>query len=188
MAQRSSTGTLTDPDAERLVKLLRPWTRTPQKCWFALWEGYGWLAPMDRRGPRVHLPNRDYLLYGGPIEAAGSTALFGEWDQSPNLWWPADGSWCVASEIDLPWTYVGGTVDMVERLVIDNRIEALAIGPDEPIGQTEEWIVRWVDRAVEELWASDHAKVVTSVGTVDVSFDAACDFGESGRRTLDAKA
>ena len=27
----------------------------------------------------------------------------------PNLWWPADRAWRVASDIDLPSTYLGGT-------------------------------------------------------------------------------
>jgi hypothetical protein len=26
----------------------------------------------------------------------------------PNPWWPEDRAWCVATEIDLPYTYVGG--------------------------------------------------------------------------------
>ena len=38
-------GTLTAPDAKRLVELLRPWTSTPDECWFAVWDGYGWLSP-----------------------------------------------------------------------------------------------------------------------------------------------
>jgi hypothetical protein len=135
----------------------------------------------------VHLPSRDYLLYRGPIEAAGTTALFGEWDQSPNLWWPADESWCVASEIDLPWTYVGGTKDMVERLVMDNRIEAFAVRPDAPIGRTEEWIVQWVDRAVAELWVSGHATVVTPVGKVDVSLTQPGQLGAGSLRTVTSR-
>src|SRR5450631_1102908 len=41
-------GTLTGPDAERLVELLRPWTATPDECRFALWDGYGWQTGPDR--------------------------------------------------------------------------------------------------------------------------------------------
>jgi hypothetical protein len=180
-------GTLIEHDAERLVDLLRPGTTTPDECWFALWEGYGWLAPTNRGGARVHLPNRDYLLYKGPIEAAGTTALFGDWDQSPNLWWPADERWCVASEIDLPWTYVGGTADMVERLVMDNRIEALAIRPDEPIGRIEEWVERWVEVAVEELWTSGHATVATPRGTVRVSLTQPGQLGDGSLRMITSR-
>ena len=52
--------------------------------------------------------DRNYLLFEGPIDAAGE---LGGWvdpgrhtrsrAQLPNLWWPDDHAWCVASEIDL---------------------------------------------------------------------------------------
>ena len=161
-------GRLTEADAERLVALLQQWTSTPGECWFALWDGYGWQTQRDRREPRVHLPNRDYLLYAGPVGAVATTTSFDEGRQTPNLWWPADEAWCVASEIDLPWTYIGGSTGMVERLVGDRQIEALAIGPDEPIGRIEEWVMTWADRAIEELWASGESTIVTPAGTVEV--------------------
>lgn len=47
------------------------------------------------------------------------------WDQSPNLWWPEDRSWIVATEVDYAWTYVGGTSRLIERLLTDQRLEAL---------------------------------------------------------------
>ena len=58
--------------------------------------------------PWVQIPGRQLALYSGPIEAA---ITFCEWPtlQSPNLWWPHDRAWCVASEIDVRSTYVGGT-------------------------------------------------------------------------------
>jgi len=63
-------------------------------------------------GPRVHLPPRDYILFEGVLEAApelgyaiGDTVF----PQSPNLFWPQDHAWCVASEIDLFCTLVAGS-------------------------------------------------------------------------------
>ena len=57
-------------------------------------------------GSRVRLPHRNYFLYRGPVDAAlvGKPGI--PLAQSANLWWPEDRAWCVASEIDLPWTYV----------------------------------------------------------------------------------
>lgn len=159
-------GTLTKRDAERLIELLRPWTSTPDNCWFALWDGYGWQTGPDDAHPLVRLPHRDYLLFAGRIEAVATTTLFGEPGQTPNLWWPEDRTWCVASEIDLPWTYIGGSTGMVDRLVGDDQIEALAVSPEASLGETEEWVVRWVDRAVDELWATGESTVVTPIGTV----------------------
>ena len=114
----------------------------------------------------VHLPQRDYLLYAGPIDAASTTTLFGEWGQTPNLWWPEDRAWCVASEIDLLWTYVGGGRGMVDHLIEDDRIEALDVGPGDLFGDTGEWVVRWVTQAVDELWATGESTIVTPIGAV----------------------
>jgi hypothetical protein len=56
-------------------------------------------------GPRVQLPGRDDLLFAGPLAAAPEVGwahpLGGFFPQSPNLFWPQDHAWCVASEIDL---------------------------------------------------------------------------------------
>src|ERR1035437_1301203 len=52
-------GSLVEPDAERLVELLRQWTPPPDQCWFCIGDGYGWQPRTDRPEPRVHLPNRD---------------------------------------------------------------------------------------------------------------------------------
>ena len=45
--------------------------------------------------------------------------------QSANLWWPADRAWCVATEIDFAWTYVGGTRAVVDALLADPRLDAV---------------------------------------------------------------
>jgi hypothetical protein len=61
-------------------------------------------------GPRVEIPSRTYLLFRGALGEAGD---WGAADlaprnprtiNSPNLMWPADHAWFVATEIDMPWT------------------------------------------------------------------------------------
>jgi hypothetical protein len=108
-----------------LVEVLRGRTATSDRCWFCLWEGYGGL---DDGGvhERVRLPGRDYVLYGGPIDhALDSPCAPLPFDLSPNLWWPEDRAWLVATEIDFCWTYVGGTRELIETLVTDPRLEVL---------------------------------------------------------------
>ena len=113
-------GPLPAPERAVLVDLLRERTATPEQCWFCVWDGWGGVDHGGRA--RVHLPQRDYALYGGPIEMALASLehpRFGEdddeeWDdarnyRSPNLWWPEDRTWFVATEIDFAWTYVGGS-------------------------------------------------------------------------------
>jgi hypothetical protein len=177
-------GSLYLPDAQALAGLVREWTTTPGRCWFCVWDGYGWggtlLTPLGepnvrlpdpvpgpvRQGPRVHLPNRDYLLYRGPVEAVAAVAPISGIDQTANLWWPADRAWCVASEIDLPWTYVGGPAGLIERILTDERIEAIPAGPADPLNRVEEWVTTWVTQATTRLLADGEAVISTSRGTV----------------------
>ena len=39
--------------------------------------------------------------------------------QSANLWWPEDRAWCVTTDIDFAWTYVGGDRSLIEELIGD---------------------------------------------------------------------
>lgn len=150
-------GVLSDRQAAALVALLSAHTSTPDSCWFCLWDGYGYSGsanvfvaarppfarlrialsrvqlrlstprPPRPDGPRVRLPGRDYLLYLAPL-----TRALG-WEDGPNLWWPDDRAWCVASEIDFPYTYVGGPQALIDAIINDPAIEALAATPADGI-------------------------------------------------------
>jgi hypothetical protein len=65
------------------------------------------------------MPGRDYLLFTGSVDQGEG------WQDGPNLWWPDDRSWCVASEIDLPHTYVGGSTKLIEQILAHPLLEAL---------------------------------------------------------------
>jgi len=180
-------GTLSVDDVAVLIEVLARHTTTPERCWFCLWDGYGWdravyLSAVDdpeaaaatvpdpvpaaaRAAPRVQLPNRDYLLYAGLIAAA--TAFADSQGQTPNLWWPTDRAWCVASEVDLPYSYVGGTARLVDRLVAEPRIEAQPASPGDSHHQrVAGWLGQTIERAVTELMDSGNTTVETSRGTV----------------------
>jgi hypothetical protein len=186
-------GSIYAPDAEVLIAILRSWTATPEDCWFCVWDGFGWdtastfvalteagqpseVIEEQRRdpvpgpvrdGPRVRLPNRDYFLYQGPVAAAGTLArLEGTWEQYPNLWWPADRAWCVASEIDLQWTYVGGPRGLIDAVLADGRIEALPAAPDDPVSRVEDWVNAWTDQLADGLMARGTASLSTPRGSV----------------------
>ncbi|MGY1855148.1 hypothetical protein [Modestobacter sp. SYSU DS0290] len=77
---------------------------------------------------------RDHLLLRGPL---GSARFIGdqvtaEWfiPQSPNLWWPADRSWCVGTEIDFDSTLVAGSRALVDELLAHPVLEALEVHPE----------------------------------------------------------
>jgi hypothetical protein len=168
-------GSLFPPDAAVVIDHLRHHTATPDRCWFCLWDGYGWPGDMVpeavENGPRVRLPDRNYYLYRGAVDGA----LVGYPGEPPahtaNLWWPDDHAWCVASEIDLSWTYVGGSAGLVGALVSEPAIEALEVAPDLPCFRAEAWVERWVTDALEPLSSAGHALISTPVGTVEAWLD-----------------
>lgn len=86
---------------------------------------------------RVYLPGRDYLLFEGPLEGATDFGWYLTTDhfmpQSPNLFWPEDRAWCVASEIDLYCTLVGGSHAQVDSLISNPALEAWHVFPDDPV-------------------------------------------------------
>jgi hypothetical protein len=198
-SQGPRQGSLYPPDAEALASLARHWTSTPDRCWFCVWDGHDWAAvrltrpgqpaepvpdPLPaavRSGPRVRLPDREYLLYTGRAEDVVTSALGGE-EQTANLCWPADRAWCVASGVDLAWSYVGGPAGLIEQVLADNRIEALPASPDDPVGRVEDWVDAWAVAGTEQLMATGTATISTSRGTIQASLGRP---SRRGGRTLE---
>lgn len=119
-------GSLPKDETSRLVTILRPFTATPDLCWFAVWEGFGYGGEFDRyyqTMPRIQVPNRAYFLFRGSIETVHTFVWNGMSWQSPNIWWPYDRAWCVATEIDLDSTYVGGSEACIDQIVADPDLE-----------------------------------------------------------------
>ncbi|MFR9804957.1 hypothetical protein ACL02T_22130 [Pseudonocardia sp. RS010] len=131
-----------------------------QRCVFALWEGLGWVdgrgawftrAAADGTvieegeppsafplevldGPRLALPGRNYLLFTGPLaDATGLGAPQAIWPQSPNLFWPQDQSWCVATEIDFDSTLIGGSRRLIDAVLACPGLEAWPVSPGDSL-------------------------------------------------------
>lgn len=143
-------------------------------CYFCVWDGYGgletygWLeatlapkskiAVRDRHiftsdelsRPRLHLPGRDYVVLAGPLRNAlriGSFAAEAFWPQSPNLFWPVDRTWCVASEIDFDSTLVGGPVRLIDAILNTPELDAWPITADDSLAYDADEINQVVSRA-----------------------------------------
>ncbi len=122
-----------------VMEVLERETNTPDDCWFAVWEGWGFRAEdFVSNAPTFVLPHRSYFLLQGPIEAVLESvedpplevvARGLDWPhhRSPNLWWPEDRAWCVATEIDFQSTYIGGSGPCIKSLVADTRLEAYKV-------------------------------------------------------------
>jgi hypothetical protein len=140
-----------------LCDILARHTMSAGRCWFCVWDGYGpapegstvtftadvgdaWepdvlppeFPPEIAEGPRVELPERTYLLLEGPLDAAGELAM-SLFPQSPNLFWPDDRAWCVATETDLDSTYLGGTAALIAEILADERLEAVPVDVTDPV-------------------------------------------------------
>jgi hypothetical protein len=127
-----SEGSLPLEDARTLANILRVQTGRPDACSFAVWEGYSALEPHKRwpSAPRLHLPNRSYVLLYGQVEGIAQSFEPPPFRQSANLWWPEDRAWCVATEVDYCWTYVGGSRACIEAIMSSPTLEALPVRPD----------------------------------------------------------
>ncbi len=167
-------GTLGNETLTTLIGLLSQFTDTPENCFHALWNGYGWMYPRSvstfkrLRFPKLHrlfrpilirfdirsakkirnrvgaqvqtldcleshtlpvgvmqseqfkLPNREYLLMCGPLSEARKIGwVFSEsfHHQSPNLLWPSDRSWILATEIDFNVTLIAGSEKLIQTIL-----------------------------------------------------------------------
>ena len=121
---RVAEGSLAVATIDALVEHLARAT-TSERWYFAVWEGGGASVIPPTVTPTLELPHRRYHVFAGP--AAGARTSFASrpfGHQSANLWWPGDRTWCVATEVDLPWTYVGGPRALIRALVADPRLES----------------------------------------------------------------
>jgi hypothetical protein len=110
--------------------------------------GFGQNPASWRQAPTFHTPGREYWLFESTLDrvvefsVAFATSGLADEDrwlrhnvefgivQSPQLWWPGDQAWAVASEIDYDSTIVAGTERLIEELLHTSEIECLRINED----------------------------------------------------------
>ena len=149
-------GSLDEQEATTLVALLRAHTATPHNCWLAIWHGFSqltgsirarahmrglraWLQrhrvagsylfepPSDlAAAPTVSLPAREYFLYRGVIDVVPRFEHMPGHLQTPNMWWPEDRAWFVATEIDFDSTLVACTRACV-RALLGSDLEVMEV-------------------------------------------------------------
>lgn len=118
-------------------------TRTPNECWFGLWDGWTYASGQQvayrvgskttsvQRQSHLELPYREYVLFSGPLSAyqdIGYLLPSGQFEPcAPSLLWPEDHEWIVVADVDLDSTYVGGSKELVAALEASEAIEACAV-------------------------------------------------------------
>lgn len=97
------------------------------------------VARATTAGPFLRWPGRDFILFDtGLTELADPrwvhTAGLG-WTTdfpgvTPQLLWPADHTWVVASEIDFDSTIVAGSRDLIDAVLADDHFESFEVTED----------------------------------------------------------
>lgn len=93
-------------------------------------------------GPRFAWPARDLILFGlRSSELADPTWLqrtsigdHRELGHTPQMLWPEDHAWAMASEIDWDSTLLGGSRGLVDAVLADDRFEAFAVHEHDELG------------------------------------------------------
>jgi hypothetical protein len=122
---------------QRALAYLQPFTATPEDCYFCVWEGYsdGYIPPSVLDGPMVTIPHRRYFLLHGSLPDFGSwEETLGDlgYGQPPAFAWPADHSWCFASDVDPHWAGIGAEQVAIDALLNTPDLDVVPAQPTEP--------------------------------------------------------
>ncbi|WP_456785823.1 hypothetical protein [Cellulomonas sp. P5_C5] len=107
------------------------------------------LDPEVLHGPKLELPHRTYVLFrAGPddlVDLADGRARadvdpFRPDGRTPNLLWPVDEAWCLATEVDLDSTVVGGTRALVDDLLAAPGLEVVEVTQTDSLGWSDDLV------------------------------------------------
>lgn len=69
------------------------------------------------------------LLFHGPLDELTQFLEQGQYQITPEYWWPADRTWCLCSDWDLKFTFVGGSNELVSLLQNSHYLEVFEAAP-----------------------------------------------------------
>ena len=122
-----SVGRLDPAEIGLIAEVLAEFTKTPELCYFCIWEGSSIVSQSRyRKHHVVEAGGYEYLVFRGRLDVVPV-------HDSPNIWWPEDRAWCVASDIDAFDTLVGGSRECIARLIAHPGLEVLPIGIEDRI-------------------------------------------------------
>lgn len=138
-------GELDTPTLAALCEVLGTHTPDPERCFFGLSTIHAGVEASYPEAVLLRWPSRDFVIFCGPLSAADQLGCESKgagfavlrsgppgsptpapirwWHHAPNLIWPADHSWYVASEYDLDSTLVGGSRDLIDAILAAPDLE-----------------------------------------------------------------
>jgi hypothetical protein len=154
-------GGMDDGTLDAMCGIIGDHTHEFGQCYFGLCVIQGWLKsfPVGRE-LLLSLCARDYVVLQGPLMAVDQleydSSQFGSSERdvsvrrrvgefarapvarfpqrgAPNLIWPANRSWFVASEVDFDSTLVGGNSELIEAMIESPELEAWRVGPTDSL-------------------------------------------------------
>ena len=128
-----SQGGLPIDETLLLCEILRDFTATPDSCYFALWEGYGFSPDSYEPHPKMSIPDQDLFLFRGPLDAVLDFAEYDNRWRTPNIWWPQDKRWLVSTGVHAHSTYVGAELECMRRILESDGLEALEAIPTDRV-------------------------------------------------------
>ena len=124
----SDVGHLDPQVLAALAPLLGDATTTPDDALAAYWVGG---SGQDLIGRSATIDRYDYVLARTGTtelaEAGWGVDIGFRTDESPQLLWPEDHAWVLATEIDWDSTIVAGSPALIHAIVTDGRFEAFPV-------------------------------------------------------------
>jgi hypothetical protein len=108
-------GNLDYEELSEIVSILRPFTGD-QECFLRFAEI-----------PLIHTDKP--LLFAGPLDEVVEFGKENNYQFSPEYVWPSDRNWCVCSDFDCEFTFVGGPRELISAILASNEFEAFQITP-----------------------------------------------------------
>lgn len=110
-------GHLEDRTRDALADILATEDNSAE-CFFYFWT----LATTNWEGS---------LLYRGSLlNIAAFSAMTDQVNSTPTYWFPPDHAWLVSSDYDSPFTLIGGSESLIDRLIGSDVLECVRVAPD----------------------------------------------------------
>jgi len=130
-----------------------------ERCYFGLSTIHSGVEEEFSDEPLLRMPHRDFAILAGPLSAVDQigisntrsgmitfSAVFSTeygpppnpnpepsttvWEMAPNLIWPEDRAWFVATEYDFDSTLVGGSRELIDAILDSPDLEAWEVDPE----------------------------------------------------------